>query len=74
MRKVIGMQPGIGEKDISDVELDLTSRDEIPKVLIGLRHIWRDKELRAEVFSILKKMIPEGVNPHNGRNCGRYLF
>jgi IS5 family transposase len=67
MRKVIDMQIGIGEKDISDVELDKTSRDEIPKVLIGLRHIWRDRELRAEVFSILEKLIPEGVNPHSGR-------
>ena len=72
MRKVMDMQVKIGEKDISDVELDLTSRDEIPKVLIGLQHIYSDPEVREEVFGILEKLIPEGTDPRNGR-CGMDL-
>ncbi len=36
MRKVIEPQMKIGEVSIADIQFDLRSRDEIPKVLIGL--------------------------------------
>jgi len=67
MRKVIEQQMKIGEVAISAIELDLRSRDEIPKILIGLQHIYCTPEIRAEVFTILKDIVPKGINSNNGR-------
>ena len=36
MRKVIDIQMKVGEVAISDIEFDFRSRDEIPKLLMGL--------------------------------------
>ena len=59
-------QMQFGEVDISQIEFNLRCRDEIPKLLMGLQHIYCTPELRATVFEILKEMIPEGVDPNNG--------
>ncbi len=40
MRKVKESQMRFGEKDISQIEFDLRSRDEIPKLLMGLQYIY----------------------------------
>ena len=66
MRKVMNPQMQFGEVDISQIEFDLRCRDEIPKLLMGLRHIYCTPQLREKVFAILKEMIPEGVDPNNG--------
>jgi len=36
MRKVINLQMEFWKKDIANIEFDLQSRDEIPKLLMGL--------------------------------------
>jgi hypothetical protein len=41
MRKVIDLQMEFWEKDIDNIEFDLQSRDEIPKLLMGLQYIYR---------------------------------
>lgn len=56
-----------GEVDISNITFDLRSRDELPKILMGLQHIYCRPELRSAVFNILQEMIPEGVNTKTGR-------
>lgn len=66
MRKIMNPQMQFGEVDISQIEFDLRCRDEIPKLLMGLQHIYCTPELRATVFEILKEMIPEGIDPNNG--------
>lgn len=58
MRKVIELQMEFWKKDISQIEFDLQSRDEIPKILIGLQYIYSTLEIRAEVFKILKRIVP----------------
>ena len=40
MRKIIDPQLQIGEVDISKIEFDLRSQDEIPKLLMGLQYIY----------------------------------
>jgi hypothetical protein len=40
MRKVIDLQMEFWKKDIIDIEFDLQSRDEIPKLMIGLQYIY----------------------------------
>ena len=40
MRKVTKPQIKFGEVDIAKIEFDLRSRDEIPKLLLGLQYIY----------------------------------
>ena len=67
MRKIIENQLQIGQIDISNITFDLKSRDEIPKLLIGLQTVYCDNEAREEIFKILMDMIPENVNAKKGR-------
>jgi hypothetical protein len=59
MRKVIDLQMQFWKKDIPDLEFDLESRDEIPKLLIGLQYIYRTPPIREKVFDILKQIVPK---------------
>ena len=67
MRKVIEPQMLIGEISIADIQFDLRSRDEIPKLLIGLQEIYRVRHVRKKVFEALKDLVPEEVSPDKGR-------
>ena len=67
MRKVIENQLKIGQVDISNIEIDINCRDEIPQLLMGLKAIYSDCKLRNEVFKILKGIVPENVDTNNGR-------
>lgn len=67
MRKAIETQLKIGQVDISKIEFDLTSRDELPKLLLGLRHIYSDEQAGAKVFKILEEAILPGVDKIVGR-------
>ena len=62
MRKVIELQMEFWKKDISQIEFDLKSRDEIPKLLMGLQYIYSTLNVREEVFKILKRIVP--INKH----------
>ena len=46
MRKVIDIQLKIGELAIGDIQFDPRSRDEIPKVLMGLQSIYCNRKSR----------------------------
>lgn len=67
MRQVLSLQLQLSEVDISQVEIDLRSRDETPKLLQGLQYIYGMPDTRREVFQILEEMIPQQTDPHNGR-------
>lgn len=67
MRKVIEKQLKIGQLDISKIQIDLNSRDEIPQLLLGLQAIYSDRRIRDEVFSILDRIVPKNVDSDNGR-------
>lgn len=62
MRQVIDPQLQFGEQDISAIELDPKSRDDIPRILRGLQYIYTTPELREEVFAILAEVLPEGTD------------
>jgi hypothetical protein len=59
MRKVIDLQMEFWKKDIADIEFDLKSRDEIPKLLMGLQFIYRTAHIREKVFNVLKQIVPK---------------
>ena len=67
MRKVIDMQMKFGEVDIAKIKFDPRSRDEIPKLLMGLQEIYCNRKIRDKVFTALQDLIPEGVDQNNGR-------
>ena len=62
MRKIIEAQMQFGQVDISEIEFDLRSRDEIPKLLMGLQHIYCTPEARMQTTA------------DRGCCCGKSLF
>ncbi len=73
MRKKFEPQLQIGQVDIADIQFDLRSRDEIPKILIGLQHIFTTPELREKAFEILETVIPDDIDKSFGRP-GMFLW
>jgi len=67
VRKIIDDQMKIGEVDISRIEFDLKSRDEIPKLLMGLQAVYCNKEVREKVFNVLEETIPDTISKSTGR-------
>jgi len=66
MRKTIEKQLKIGQVDICNIQIDLRSRDEIPQLLLGLQAIYKDRQVREEVFAILEGIIPMHIDSSNG--------
>lgn len=67
MREVIRKQRVLGSQDISKIKIDLRSRDEMPKILLGLQYIYCTDEVRKEVFKILEDIVPPKTDKSNGR-------
>ena len=59
MRKVIDLQMEFWKTDIANIEFDLQSRDEIPKLLMGLQYIHCTVPIREKVFEVLKQIVPK---------------
>ena len=51
----------LGEQSIKDIKIDLKSRDDIPKILLGLQHIHNTPEIREEVFQVLEELRPNST-------------
>ncbi len=58
MRNVFSPQMSIGQRDIADIKIDVSSRDDIPTILLGLQHIYTNVPLREAVFKILEEVAP----------------
>jgi hypothetical protein len=67
MRKVVNLQRGLFDQSKYDFEISLDSRDEIPKLLIGLQRIILTPELREDVFEILIETLPDDIRRDFGR-------
>jgi len=67
MRQRFRSQLQIGQVDIGDMQFDLRSRDEIPKLLIGLQYIFTCPELQQKALDILENVIPQNVDKSKGR-------
>jgi len=48
----------IGQTAIADIQIDVSSRDDIPSILLGLQHIYTTLPLREAVFKILEGVAP----------------
>jgi len=74
MRKVIDLQPSIFCPAIGQIQFDLNSRDEIPKVLMGIQALFKDPNTRKKIFKLLANILPnkkedskKKANPQKGR-------
>jgi len=67
MRVVQSQQMIIGEVDVSKIAFDPKSRDDIPKLLRGLQHLYMQTDLRTSVFELLNQRISPAVDKSNGR-------
>jgi transposase, IS5 family len=74
MRKVFDMQPKLFCPTIDQIQIDLNSRDEIPKILMDIQAIFKDKTTCKEIFKILANVLSEKdgeptkkVDPRKGR-------
>lgn len=67
MRVVQNEQMTIGEVDISKINFNYKSRDDIPKILKGLQFIYTHVELRTKIFQLLERQVAPTVSKSNGR-------
>ncbi len=67
MRQIINNQLQIGQVNIPDIQIDFDSRDEVPKILLGLQYIYCDPITRQEIFVLLGDLIPDDVRTDVGR-------
>src|SRR5665648_153724 len=67
MRVVQNIQMTIGEVDISKINFDIKSRDDIPRILRGLQHLYTNVPLRTALFELLDSQIAPKVSKCNGR-------
>jgi hypothetical protein len=67
MRIIKPQQITLGEVDISQIKFDPKSRDDIPRVLRGLQHLYMEKSLRQSIFELLEKEFQPQINKKVGR-------
>jgi len=67
MRQVEPRQLQLGQTDIAKITFDSKSRDDIPQLLRGLQYIYINNDVKNEIFTLLKKLTPENIDPNNGR-------
>ncbi|MEK6877209.1 MAG: ISNCY family transposase [Thermoproteota archaeon] len=67
MRQNIKSQLSFGNSSIEKMQIDLKSRDDIPALLIGLKYIYMNPELREKILAVLKRSISEAVSLNHGR-------
>lgn len=68
MRKIIPEQVQMGEIDITQINIELDSRDEIPQLLRGLQYLYQSVSLRNKIFKLLWEIVPKDINVNTGRN------
>ncbi len=67
MRDIIKAQLKLGAVDIAGVQFDMRSRDEIPKLLLGLQCLYVNSDIKTKVFTVLEEMLPSHIDSRTGR-------
>ena len=58
MRQIIRPQLSLGVVDIAAIPLDPFARDDLPRLLRGLQYLYQQPQVREEVFTILRDVVP----------------
>jgi IS5 family transposase len=67
MRVVKNPQLQFGQVDISKIQFDPKSRDDIPQILKGLQYLYVNRAIREEIFQLLEQKIAPHISKKNGR-------
>jgi transposase, IS5 family len=67
------MQMKTGETAIANIKFDIRTRDEIARLLIGLKAIHGNPEVRKQIFEVLTELIPSHVDPKKAVRAGIYV-
>src|SRR6266404_6252283 len=67
MRVAHPKQMTLGEVDISQIQFNPRSRDDIPRILRGLQHVYMNESLREAIFKLLETEIQPTVSKRVGR-------
>ncbi len=67
MRQEIANQMHFGNVDISEIKIDLKSRDEIDNVAAALKFIYTSPDVREEIFKYLEETVLKNKSKHTGR-------
>ncbi len=57
----------IGQIPIGNIKFDNKSCDDIPRILMGLQHLYLNESICQEVFALLTKHLCADVNANTGR-------
>ena len=66
MRQKFNPQLSLGKTAISNIVIDLNSRDDIPKILMGLQYLEQDAEKRDAILTQIEQDFGERANLNNG--------
>lgn len=60
MRNILlSSQLNLGQTYIGDIKINLDSRDDIPRILLGLQSVYQDKQALQEIESVLASALSE---------------
>ena len=67
MRFFFEPQLKLGHTPIDEIKFDSAARDELPKLLIGIQAIHKNKNIMSKIGQSLQRLIPPDVDPTKGR-------
>ncbi len=67
MRFFFESQLKIGQTPIDEIKFDSAARDELPKLLIGIQAVHKNKSILSKIGQSLQKLIPPDIDPDKGR-------
>lgn len=67
MRQTFTPQLELGATPIEEITFNARSRDDIPQILLGLQHIYKEPSLRDAVLDILHRHLSKEIDFNNGR-------
>ena len=67
VRKVDTQQMVLGQLPIAAISIDPKSRDDIPRILRGLQHIYLTKNVQADLFALLENQMLQNIDKNVGR-------
>ena len=67
MRQAFTPQLELGSTPIEDIIFNARSRDDIPQILLGLQHIYKEPSLRDAVLDVLHRNLSKSIDFNNGR-------
>lgn len=66
MRENISLQLQLDEIDVSNIQFNPRSRDDIHQLLTGLHHLYTNEEFKNKIFEILQQLTPNNVSSKLG--------